>query len=151
MYRRIVVPLDGSDIAQAALTQAKDMARQYDAALFLVRVTDPPMQVATPGGSGGSSPLLAVGVAGQEVNPGESQAARDYIEGMSRQLQAEGFKASGTVLAGRPADGIVSTLNEGDLLVMSSHGRTGLKRLFLGSVAEKVLKDSSVSVFIVRS
>lgn len=151
MYRRIVVPLDGSETAQAALTQARNMARQYDAPLFLVRVTDAPIQIASPSGSGGMSPVMAVGVAGQEANPGEGQAARDYIDGMSRQLQIEGFKVSGTVLSGRPAEGIVSALNEGDLLVMSSHGRTGIKRFFLGSVAEKVLKESSVSVFIVRS
>jgi nucleotide-binding universal stress UspA family protein len=70
---------------------------------------------------------------------------------MTRQLQVEGFRASGTVVTGRAADGIVSALNESDLLVMSSHGRTGIKRLFLGSVAERVLKKSSNSVFIVRS
>jgi nucleotide-binding universal stress UspA family protein len=45
----------------------------------------------------------------------------------------------------------VGVLNESDLLVMSSHDRTGLKRFFLGSVAEQVLKNSSSSVFIVRS
>lgn len=151
MYRRIVVPLDGSEIAQSALTQARAMARQYDAALFLIRVTDTPVAIATPSGSGGSTPVFAVGVAGQQSNPNEDRQARDYIDGMTRQLQADGFRASGTVVNGRPADGIAGVLNESDLLVMSSHGRTGLKRFFLGSVAEQVLKNSSNSVFIVRS
>ena len=152
MYRRIVVPLDGSEIAQGALTHARDMARLYEATLFLVRVTDAPIMVATPGGgTGGSTSTLAVGVVGQQATPDEDRQARDYIDGMTRQLQSEGFRASGTVVTGRAADGIVSTLNESDLLVMSSHGRTGIKRLFLGSVAERVLKKSSNSVFIVRS
>ncbi len=151
MYRRIVVPLDGSEIAQGALKQARDMARLYEASLFLVRVIDTPVAIATPSGSGGSTPVFAVGVGGQQTNPQDDRQARDYIEGMTRQLQTEGFRVSGTVVNGKPADAIVGVLNESDLLVMSSHGRTGLKRFFLGSVAEGVLKNSSNSVFIVRS
>ncbi len=153
MYRRIVVPLDGSEIAQGALKHARDMARLYEATLFLVRVTESasPIPVATPAGSAGSSPAFAVAVSPADASSPQGREARDYIDGMTRQLQTEGFKVSGTVLSGRPADGIVGVLNESDLLVMSSHGRTGLKRFFLGSVAEQVLKNSSNSVFIVRS
>lgn len=153
MYRRIVVPLDGSEVAQSALKHARDMARLYEASVFLVRVTESPspIPVATPAGSTGSSPAFAVTVPPADAASPQGREARDYIDGMTRQLQVEGFRASGTVLSGRPADGIVGVLNESDLLVMSSHGRTGVKRFFLGSVAEQVLKNSSNSVFIVRS
>ncbi len=145
MYDRIVVPLDGSILAETALSHAKNLAKSDGTPLFLIRAIDPPLVNTV--SSMGMRPTFGVT---EEAHDQESRAAHEYIDRQVDSLTADGFKASGIVIWGNAASAVASTLNDTDLLVMSSHGRTGPKRWFVGSVAEDILKRSSVPVFLIR-
>jgi nucleotide-binding universal stress UspA family protein len=149
MYSRIVVPLDGSELALTALPQARDLARLYSAELVIVRVTQMPLAITSPlsvRGGGINPPFGVVAEDGSDT----TNSDRAYVDGVVRGLTAEGFAADGVVLPGAPASAITSVLSPGDMLVMTSHGHTGLRRLFMGSVAADVLKRATVPVLIMR-
>lgn len=145
MYNRIVVPLDGSDLASEALTTARELSTRLDVPLHLVRAIDP-TAVNRVGSIGMGFDYTAI----DELMTDEEQAATDYVEEQVKALSDEGLKATGVVLRGYAAAAITATTEEGDLLVMASHGRTGVRRWFLGSVAEEVLRQSTVPVLLIR-
>jgi nucleotide-binding universal stress UspA family protein len=145
MYDRIIVPLDGSDLANTALEHARNLARRLDVPLHLVRAIDPTI-VNRVGAVGMGFDYSAV----DELLVEEEQDASRFIDAQVDALIAEGYKATGVVLRGYAAAAIDSVTKEGDLVVMASHGRTGVRRWFLGSVAEEVLRQSSVPVLLIR-
>lgn len=149
MYRRIVVPLDGSDLALTALSQAKDLARLYEAQLVVVRVSHLPRAIASPASMWGGGVTPAFGAVVEDSGD-TSHDDRAYIDGVARGLIAEGFRADGVILSGTPASAILSVLEHGDLLVMTSHGHTGLRSLFMGSVAADVVKRATVPVLVMK-
>lgn len=151
MYKRIVVPLDGSDVAEIAIPQAKDLARHYGARLFIVRVAPLPRAIASPVSMHGTGINPPFGVIAENENERTGHHEQTYVDGMVRTLRAEGFEAEGMVLTGTPGATIVSVLDSGDMLVMTSHGRTGVQRLFMGSVASDVIKRAQVPVLVMRA
>jgi nucleotide-binding universal stress UspA family protein len=80
----------------------------------------------------------------------EEQDAKTYIDSQVDALIGEGLPTTGVVLRGYAAAAIDSVAKEGDIVVMASHGRTGVRRWFLGSVAEEVLRQSRVPVLLIR-
>jgi nucleotide-binding universal stress UspA family protein len=145
MYKRIVVPLDGSDLANEALAPARELAKRLDVPLHLIRAVDP-TAYSRVGSIGMGFDYTAVDALLSE----EEQDATSYIDEQVKSLTDDGFTVSGTVLRGYAAAAITTSTEEGDLLVMASHGRTGVRRWFLGSVAEEVLRQSSVPVLLIR-
>lgn len=145
MYNRIIVPLDGSDLANQALVQAKDLAKQLGVPVHLVRAIDPTV-VNRIGSVGMGFDYTAV----DELIQEEEKDATGFIDSQVEALNAEGIQTTGVVLRGYAAAAINSTATEGDLIVMASHGRTGVRRWFLGSVAEEVLRQASVPVLLIR-
>ncbi len=146
MYDRIVVPLDGSDLANEALVHGKNLAKRLDVPIHLVRAIDPTVF------SGGLGPI-GMGVdytAVNELISEEEQDATSFIDTQVAALTTEGYTASGVVLRGSAAAAIISATKEGDLVAMASHGRTGVRRWFLGSVAEEVLRQATVPVLLIR-
>jgi nucleotide-binding universal stress UspA family protein len=145
MFSRIVVPLDGSDTSARALEPAKDIARSRNVPIVLVRAVDPPLvnQVST----FGTRPVYM----GTDLPYAEEdKVAHEYLNRLVDHLRTDGYQASAVVVWGKAASAVADTFNDDDLVVMSSHGRTGARRWFMGSVAEDVLKRSSVSVLLVR-
>lgn len=140
MFFKIVVPLDGSSHSEAALKSASFMARAFNAELKLVTVED----IALP------------------IYPGEldtemiSQIEKDheaYLNARAHELRQEGCCVTTVVLKpGPPADRILDEVRKerADLIVVGSHGRTGLTRLLLGSVAEKLAREAPCPVMISR-
>jgi nucleotide-binding universal stress UspA family protein len=124
MYRRIVVPLDGSELAEAALTTAEALARPASGTLYLV----------------------------QAAPPDDEACAVAYLEEVAQRLRARGLEVATLVLPGQPADVVVwqATHNHADLIVMSTHGRGGASRWVLGSVADQVLHRTARPVLLVR-
>ena len=145
MYDRIVVPLDGSGLANTALDHAKNLAKRLDVPLHLVRAIDPTI-VNRVGTVGLGFDYTAV----DELITEEEQDATAFIDAQVAALNNDGFKATGIVLRGYAAAAIISVTQLGDLIVMASHGRTGVRRWFLGSVAEEVLRQSDVPVLLIR-
>jgi nucleotide-binding universal stress UspA family protein len=146
MYTRIVVPLDGSPVAEEALGQAKDLARTLSVPMHLVRVVDTYRAQAIPAtGMALDYSMLA------ELAEEEIQDAKEYVAKEVNAVAKDGLTVNGDVLHGPVAQQIVNAAEPGDLLVMSSHGRTGIKRWFLGSVAEEVIRRASVPVLLIRA
>jgi nucleotide-binding universal stress UspA family protein len=140
--RRILVPLDGSAEAEAALGPAAALAGSFAAALDLVRIVSPRAQSSDP--HEGSLPTVGV-----EIDP----EAAAYLEERLAPLRAGGLTAEAWPAAHHDvADGILSeaTARKADLVVMSTHGRGGLTRAVIGSVADRVLKKGAVPLALVR-
>lgn len=146
MYKRIVVPLDGSEIADTALEHAKSLAKLYQIPIKIVRAVDPPLV----------DQVIVIGmrpafdqVEGVMVKAGDD--ATNSVDRHVQRLKQEGFQATGDVVWGPAAVTVASTLADGDVLVMTSRGRTGASRWFIGSVAEDILKRTKVPVLLIRN
>jgi nucleotide-binding universal stress UspA family protein len=135
--KTVLVPLDGSALAEGALAEALELARD-GAALVLLRATEAQ-----------GSPFM---------DPTEAQVAaireaEEYLAGVAERLREGGVdNVQTSVWFGPPAESIVDAARYrgADLIVMSSHGRSGLGRLVLGSVAESVLRGTSTPILLLR-
>ena len=145
VYRRIVVPLDGSALAEQALPHAEALAQMTGAPLHLVRVMDP-THLGTPLGT----LLSADAVALELLLEDERIAAREYLERIEGDLLDRRQAVTVEYRPGRVANELLAAAQPGDLLVMTTHGRSGLGRWFLGSVAEEVVRRATVPVWLVR-
>ena len=135
--KTILVPLDGSTLAEAALTTAVDLAREQGAKLVLLRAAEARTLVGDP----------------TEAQVSAVREAEEYLTAArARVVRAGVGDVEVSVWYGPPAEAIVEAARyrHADLVVMSSHGRSGLGRLVLGSVAESVLRASSVPILLIR-
>lgn len=146
MYKRIIVPLDGSELAEQALDEARQLSSNIGSPLHLVRVVDTYRTQSLPAtGMALDYSMLA------ELAEEEIEDAKTYLEQKVRQLSDEGLEVTGDVLHGPIARQIVAAADKDDVIVMSSHGRTGIKRWFLGSVAEEVMRHAECPVLLHRA
>jgi nucleotide-binding universal stress UspA family protein len=138
MYKRILIPLDGSALAEAVLPHVEELAKSSAAELVLLRVA---LAHIFPG----ADPIEAQVAAVQE--------AENYVADVAKTLQEQGVRAEAKVRYGDPAEEILdhAARDHIDLIAMATHGRTGLKRVVLGSVAENVLRSASVPMLLVRA
>ncbi len=176
MYKKVVVPLDGSKLAELALPHLEEIARGCSIPnILLVSVTEmvqgnvPRSQVfedfvpesPTPGPlTTVSSVQLSIvynthasGV--QEIPRMFGKMARtasDYLCRIAERLEAKGFAVTATVLLGNPAEQIVSYVDEqgADLVVMASTGKSRMSRWDMSRIAEKVIRDTCVPVLLVK-
>jgi nucleotide-binding universal stress UspA family protein len=146
MFQRIVVPLDGSELSEQALDRATEMARMANVPIHLVRVID--LGRVDGGGSlaWGLSPWAL-----QRALDEEHQASLSYLERARRGLEDRGLEVTADARHGNTPDEILASVTEDDLIVMSTHGRSGVSRWFLGSVAESVVRRAPVPVMLVRA
>jgi universal stress protein A len=155
MFKTIVVPLDGSRFSSAALKYAIDIVNHYQARLILVRAVERTVPVATAGASLGvetaTSSRLAMEAAEREDLIHERQA-KQYMRKKVKEAAAKGIKAEYRVVTGYPYESIMDICKreKADLVVMTTHGKSGLKRAILGSVADKIVRDARVPVLVIR-
>ncbi len=149
MYHRILVPLDGSPLAEAALPHAAAIARRFGAGITLLQVvsTLPVTTAVDAAATAGAEAMLAM-----EAIEATEQAAHDYLEEVARRPELEGISFRLRVVRGSPAREIVRLAQEerAELIVMSTHGRSGLGRLVFGSVADQVLREAGIPILLVR-
>ncbi len=147
--KNILVPLDGSDLAREALTLAKTIARPLRATVTLARIVPIPtvMYMASPYTPMMTQPYFDEAIAAQR------EAAVADLDAIVGDLRTAGITATAVVQSGSPANQLLDLLADGhyDLVVMSSHGQTGIKRWALGSVAERLVEASHTPVLIVRA
>jgi nucleotide-binding universal stress UspA family protein len=153
VFETILVPLDGSELSETALPVALEMARRFQARLLLVRAVESAAQglVAAPPGFLETPAAAAANVEiAQKIDDEEEQEAREYLQAITDRLDADNVEA--LIVEDDPADAIVKTAQTSGatLIVMSSHGRSGLGRLVFGSVAQAVLGGRSVPVLLVK-
>jgi nucleotide-binding universal stress UspA family protein len=146
LYTRILVPLDGSILAESALPEAKQLAELTGAELVLIRVVDYSAR-----DKFGDFGLLYEYEAMAQALSEERDLARAYLADVARDLEAEGYSVSAALVDGIAAKAIVGLTEPGDVIVMATHGRTGMKRWFIGSIAEEVLRHATVPVLLIRS
>ena len=160
MYKKILIPLDGSDLAECALPYAEELARACNSEeVILVSATEqvkgltraPEAQELFR-----SSDRLGFHGAGSEVvvtfGKKEKQAKK-YLNRIAKRMEAKGLKVRTEVLLWPPAEAIASYAEhtDVDIIVMSTHGRSGPSRWAHGSVTDKVLRISCVPVLMVRA
>ena len=144
MFTRIVVPLDGSETAELALTRAVELAEPHRVPLHLVRVVD------VAGGHSYNAFLsLERSGIGSALDSEESLASA-YLESIRRRLLDEGIHATAVTPRGRAVQQIVNLVRPGDAVVMTTHGKGQAPRWFLGSVADEVRRRCPVHVELVH-
>lgn len=146
MYTRIIVPLDGSKLAEGALPEAEKLAALTGAELVLLRVIDYSSRDRF-----ADFGLLYEYEAMARALEEERELATAYLADVSKRIAADGFQVSAKLVDGIAAKAIVGLTEPGDVIVMATHGRTGMKRWFIGSIAEEVLRHSTVPVLLVRT
>lgn len=135
MIERVLVPLDGSLLAEQVLPQVRRLLYRSDSEVILVHASPPPPV---------ESPVL--------IYSSMLAKADDYIRGVRDRLAGEGVRVKSVSRVGSPAGVILDVAEEekATLLALATHGKTGFQRLLFGSVAESLLRRSSVPVFVVR-
>jgi nucleotide-binding universal stress UspA family protein len=142
MYSRIVVPVDGSDIAEQVIPHVEALARAFGSAVTVLWVTAP---VAT---------VAGMPVASEERwQTEDDELAAPYLARIEQLLRDSGLEPVVERARGVPAEVIVSRAAAmgADLIAMTTHGRSGIKRLVLGSVAEGVVTRAECPVLLVRA
>jgi nucleotide-binding universal stress UspA family protein len=143
MYKRILTPLDGSSMAEQALSTALTLVEQFESELFLLRVVIPlPSSYRA-----GAATAAEIEVAERDA----VQEAADYLEGAATRIREKGLTVQVAAKLGNPSKAIVefAARNQIDLLVMSTRGQTGPARWLLGSVTDQVVRGSSIPVVVV--
>lgn len=140
MYKKILVPLDGSKLSEKALVHAHELAKQTTAEIVLLQVVVFPTR---------DYDVIPMDVA---VSAEVIAETKRYLERVAGDLRRLGMRVTTQVEVGYVADQIIdyAASHEVDLIVMSTHGRTGPARWLIGSVADRVAHGSKVPVFMVR-
>lgn len=142
MYNKILVPLDGSRLAEAALPHAKCLASSDDAHIYLLRVAvNPAAEFSF------SDPALAA-----EFIAAMEAETLDYLQSIRANLQRAGIRTSFLIREGPIAETIMDVAMEvkADIIVMSTHGRSGVSRWVLGSIADRVVSHSTTPILLIR-
>ena len=142
--RRIVVPLDGSSLAEAALPIAETLAGRLEVPLVLLRVIEPV------GLDFLVDPTGTVYLNYQGILDSLRTAAEEYLAGVRSRLLGKQLEVERNVSIGMPARTIETYLHQhpGSMLVLATHGRSGLKRILLGSVARQLVQHAGVPTLL---
>jgi nucleotide-binding universal stress UspA family protein len=146
-FQTIIVPLDASPFAEQALDQAHELASAMNATLHLVSIVPPPH-------------VLPIHIHREKephslmkaLHQTELERRTHYLEQRAEHFREQGLLVQTHVATGHPAEEILrfSTQHQDALLVMTTHGRSGLSRILLGSVAMKVVQGAHVPILLVR-
>lgn len=146
MYKKILVPVDGSDASRRGLAEAVKLARGMNASIRLVHVVNEMVM----------DTAYAPTLYNEQFIASLREIGRNTLKEAEAQVTAQGLKPECELvetIGGRAADAIVEQVKQSsaDLIVMGTHGRRGVRRLVMGSDAELVLRESPVPVLMVRS
>ena len=150
MYKKILVPLDGSDLAECSLAHVKAIATGCNVPeVILLRIIEPITSFDI-GELAASNAKLASQVE-QNVEKVHKTQAMDYINEQVDKLKKQGLNPTGFTMFGKAAEEILNYAdkNQVDLIIMSTHGRSGISRWAFGSVADRVVHYSTAPVLIV--
>lgn len=140
LYKKMLVPLDGSERAEQVLPHVRELALRFQAEVMLISVVEPPE-------------LVEDIILYQEETECRAEEARLYLGRLQKDLGQQGIEAEIRVAHGPIVRKILESSKdeEADLIAMASHGRTGLARVFYGSVAAGVLHGADRPLLLVRS
>ncbi len=146
MYQKVLVPLDGSELAEAVIPHAEAIGRGCDVEIVLVRVVEP-LDHLFRGAESRISPEQRKRVETESI-----ASSREYLESWKTRLENSQVKVRTDVLTGPVAETLVDYAEKGDfgLIIIASHGRSGPSRWVWGSVADRILHAACTPVFMVR-
>jgi nucleotide-binding universal stress UspA family protein len=151
MYSKIMVPLDGSELAECVLPHLETIARGCQiTTVVLVRVVDPGLPPSS-FVSGGEFGLRKTDW--DQLKKRRQTVAEDYLKELKSQLNYNGAKVESKVFVGRVSETLAdyATKNSVDLILIASHGHSGITRWVMGSVADRVLRSACVPVLMIRA
>lgn len=139
----ILLPLDGSNIGESALPHAEALAMKIGSSVSLIHVIPSPEALE----------VNVIGLDFTRLNKAMHDSGENYLKDVAERIGKKGIKTNYKVVTGDPANMIVEYAAEikADLIAMSTHGRSGIARWVLGSVADKILHEASMPVWLVRS
>ena len=143
MYRKILVPLDGSARAEKILPHVEGLARNVPCDVRLLQVVEPIVEVNS----------IDLFMPNGEQFKSAMKVAQSYVESVAQRLRERGLSVEGWAISGGVIETIckVAEQENVDLIAMASHGRTGAARVFYGSVASGVLHRIDRPLLIIRS
>jgi nucleotide-binding universal stress UspA family protein len=151
MYDRILLPLDGSETAEAAIPHARVLANAFNSVLTLFYVVEPSLYVPE---TDISAALSIPTPPPSAIIPDEAQArdAKEYLGKVTETLAHQGIRVEPVIKYGSPGSEICDYLESGytDMVIMTTHGRSGFQRFVYGSVAEYVLHNSFTPILLIR-
>jgi nucleotide-binding universal stress UspA family protein len=145
MYQKILVPLDGSEVSECSLEHVKAIASGcHVPSVVLIQVMEPIYEQSTVRVMLGEGFIL-------QAEKKEKENVLSYLNGIREDLMRSAINVEVQVTGGRPADSILdyAEKHDVDLIIMGTHGRSGIARWALGSVADKVIHNSKVPVLMV--
>lgn len=145
MYRRILVPLDGSERAEAILPYVEELARVHGSTIVFLQVIEPGATMVTP--------YEMAAYYDAELAERWAQEAKNYLEGLCQEFQEKELHSRCIVETGPVVRTIIEVAQRenADVIAMASHGRTGLGRVFYGSVAAGILQQADRPLLLVRA
>ncbi len=146
MYQKIVAPLDGSKLAECVLPHVEAVGKGCEVKdVILIRVIEP-LEIPTRGGMAFSKDDR------HQMETEQRSEAEKYLKQVAGRLKEKGLIVRSEILEGKAAEAIAeyTKKNEVDLIVLATHGRSGLSRWYWGSVADRILRSVCVPVLMVR-
>jgi nucleotide-binding universal stress UspA family protein len=143
MYRNILVPLDGSKLAEGALPYAQEIAQQSDANVFLLQVMQP-VNIPT-------YYLQAYDVI-QEAHEEVYKSTENYLKTLAETFEDDALTVKTEVIRGIPQKEILAYVDQNkiDLIVLTARGQSDITRWLIGNVANKILKGAKIPVLLIR-
>ena len=148
MYEKVLVPLDGSELSECVFPHVKAFIEGCQVGyVVFVRVVEPAPIISGPEEFIISPELL------EGMESARKSAAKNYLDQVIKRFQHEGTALHSEILFGRAAESLADYRKENDidLVIIATHGRSGVTRWVRGSVADKVLRFSSIPVLMVRA
>ncbi len=154
MLKRILVCLDGSELAEQILPHAVEQAECCKSQLILLQVVAPvPTEALSVASAFGSAEKVAEEIQrAEKETKKEKNQAKAYLKGVARVLREKGLGVKSVVLEGRAGEAIVNYAenNHIDLIALATHGHSGLVEAIFGSVAEHVLRKSGLPILLIK-
>jgi nucleotide-binding universal stress UspA family protein len=155
MYKKIMVPLDGSELAECVLPHAEVIAKGCSVEeVVFIRAVEPAI---LPSGSLTDGGTIFTEIDAErtrkQIDAGNKSAAKDYLDQLMSRFKLDKVKMQTEVLDGKAAEVLAdyATKNDVDLIIIATHGRSGVSRWVWGSVADRLLRSACVPVLMVRA
>ena len=145
MFKRILVCLDGTPLAEQMISYATEVAGKFRATIVLLQVLQVPSSLAAASAQGAESVI-------EEEMKRLAYESSTYLEGLAAPLRGHKIKVETVTLEGMPGDAIVDYAKQNaiDLIAIATHGRQNLGRLVFGSVADHVMRNTTIPVLTVK-
>jgi len=154
MYKKIMVPLDGSELAECVLPHVETFISGCQVGVIvLVRVIEPSPLTYRGAYVTSADDLMKIDASTRKIEEERKNNASEYLKGVVSRLKPDGVKFQTEVLVGKAADSLVDYVEatDVDLILIATHGRSGVSRWVRGSIADRILRASRVPVLMVRA